>query len=826
MTGDTTGVTGSRNHHNEISGGVFHNVVVQGGTVTLQLPPTLTPALTGMPSPAATFTGRESEVNLLLDGLRPPPQGSVRQVVSGLAGIGKTELVLQVAHRALQEDGRFPGGALFIDLFGYDTERRVTPDRALGQLLRALGIPDEHVPAGLQERTRLYRSVLASYADQGRRVLLVLDNARTAEQVAPLLSGDPRIPALVTSRHTLALPDAHLHDLSVLDEAAAVELLDGALRKARGPAEGRVASAPDEAAALARLCGFLPLALRIVAALLADLPQRPLSSMTEALEDSRQRLGRLSREDLAVRAAFGLSYEHLGAGQARLFRLLPINPGADIATEAAARLADTEPYPAEEVLQDLARGHLIEPGATYGRWRMHDLIRLYAEELGREQDPEAERRAARGRLHVHYLSTAREAGYRLHSDGPAREAALAWLEDERANLVATTVAAVGLGYVWVPGHLLTSLTGFLSRQRYFVDWVIIAAAALDCARASGSRADEALALFGLSGPLRSLRRFDEACSALERAIAYYRSSADPHLEGSALVDLGLVFQEMRRFDDAVTALTRALSLLREVGDRHGVGKALTNLGLVHMDLHHSDEAIDLFTQDIAICVELGDRLGEAQTLGSLGTVLRRENRLDEAADALTRGLAAHREVGDTHGEAQTLNNLGLVWRRMDRLEESVEAHTRAIEIFRLTHAPRSKGLALNNLGLALLTAERFEEAVGPLELAIRTFREIADRHQEGGALTNLASVLAKLDRPEEAVDAATRSVDCLRATGDRHGEAVALYGLARHLEQAGRSEEALAALAAAVPLLRETNNQDYAAAAEAAQNALRAKPRT
>ncbi|MER5935660.1 tetratricopeptide repeat protein [Streptomyces sp. NPDC002054] len=817
-------MTGATN--NEISGGIFHNVVVQGGTVTLQLPPTLAPALTGMPSPADTFTGREAEAELLLGGLRPPPQGSGRQVVSGLAGVGKTELVLQVAHRALREDGRFPGGALFIDLFGYDTERRVTPERALGQLLRALGLPDEHVPAGLQDRTRLYRSVLASYADQGRRVLLVLDNARTAEQVAPLLSGDPRIPALVTSRHTLALPDARLHDLSVLDGAAAVELLDGALRGARGPADSRVASAPDEAAALARLCGFLPLALRIVAALLADLPQRPLSSMTRALEDSRQRLGRLSREDLAVRAAFGLSYEHLGAEQARLFRLLPLNPGADLSTETAARLADTEPYPAEELLQDLARGHLIEPGAGYGRWRMHDLIRLYAEELGREQDAEQERTAALQRLHVHYLSTAREAGILLESDiqpghrFTTQEEALAWLEDERANLVATAGIARGLGYLFVPADLLFSLTGFLSRQRYFGDWVALGTAALDCARASGSRADEAFALFALSNPLRALRRFEEARSALERAIAHYRSSSDPHLEGSALVDLGLVFQEMRRFDDAVTALTRALSLLREVGDRHGMGKALTNLGLVHMDLRRFDEAIDLFTQDIAICVELGDRSGEAQTLSNLGTILFKESRLDEAAETLGRALAAHRELGDSHGEAQALNNLGLVWRRMDRLEESVEAHTRAIDTFRLTHAPRSEGLALNNLGIALITAERFEEAIGPLELAVRTFREIADRHEEGSALTNLSTALSMLDRPDAAVDAARKSAECFRATGDRHSEALAQYALARVLKAAGRSEEALAALSAAVPVLRESNDREYADAAEEARKAL------
>ncbi|MDX3379530.1 NB-ARC domain-containing protein [Streptomyces sp. ME02-6991-2A] len=283
---------------NQIRDGVFYNTVVQGNNVTLQLPDEITPALTGMPAPSSTFTGRETVLELLVEELRPGRRaaaGPLAHVVAGLPGAGKTELVLQVAHRASQQ-GWFPGGILFIDLHGYDGDRRVSPSRALGSLIQALGIPDRYVPDDLQDRARLYRSVLSTYAEQGRRILVIADNASDDSQARPLLSADSRIPVLVTSRHTLAgINNARMHDLAILDSASAVELLRRELCQARGPDDSRVEDAPESAEKIAHLCGHLPLALRIVAALLADLPARPLSSMLKSLSDARNRLQRLSR---------------------------------------------------------------------------------------------------------------------------------------------------------------------------------------------------------------------------------------------------------------------------------------------------------------------------------------------------------------------------------------------------------------------------------------------------------------------------------------------------------------------------------------------------
>ncbi|MEU3203274.1 NB-ARC domain-containing protein [Streptomyces cyaneofuscatus] len=389
---------------NQIRDGVFCSTVVQGNNVTLQLPDEITPALTGMPAPSSTFTGRETVLELLVEELRPGRRadaGPLAHVVAGLPGVGKTELVLQVARRASQQ-GWFPGGTLFIDLHGYDGDRHIGPSRALGSLIQALGIPDRYVPDNLQDRARLYRSVLSTYAEQGRRVLVIVDNARDDSQARPLLSGDSRVPVLVTSRHTLSgLDNARMHDLAVLEPASAVELLRRDLRQARGPQDSRVDDAPEPAASIAQLCGHLPLALRIVAALLADLPARPLSSMVQALGDTRQRLQRLSRGDLAVRTAFELSYHHLCDDQARLFRLLPINPGPDISTESAGRLADLSSDEAEDLLGALARAHLVEPHAKYGRWRLHDLLRLYADEECTLREGAQERQRAASRLLDH-----------------------------------------------------------------------------------------------------------------------------------------------------------------------------------------------------------------------------------------------------------------------------------------------------------------------------------------------------------------------------------------------------------------------------------------
>jgi hypothetical protein len=321
------------------------------------------------------------------DGSAGPPGPVVISAVAGMAGVGKTSLAIQAGHTA-RNKGWLGGGILFVDLHGYDNAP-VEPTQALDALLRALGVPAEHIPPGVDERSALYRSVLAQIADP---VLLILDNSSSEAQIKPLLIGAGSHKLVVTSRQTLAGLGARLVEVTVLDEPGAIELLDTLLRSAR-PDDRRIGGDQKAARPLAAACGGLPLALQITAALLIADPALSVSALADDLAVESERLERLRYDNgsgtdaPSIASAFELSYRRLDETQARLFRLLPVVTGPDVSTATAGVLADMPVSNARQVLGALARAHLIEvaPG-TSSRWRMHDLVRLYAQRLP-EKDP-------------------------------------------------------------------------------------------------------------------------------------------------------------------------------------------------------------------------------------------------------------------------------------------------------------------------------------------------------------------------------------------------------------------------------------------------------
>ncbi|MFG2335679.1 tetratricopeptide repeat protein [Streptomyces yangpuensis] len=774
---------------NTITGGIFFHAVVQGRDITVQLPPAISPALSGLPAPASAFIGRGRHVERLLADLAPATGGAgaggrrtvLVSAVSGLAGIGKTELAVQTANLALGRPGWFPGGVLFTDLAGYDPGRSLSPQRALEGLLRALAVPGEHIPVGLEDRQRLYRSVLAAYAREGRRILVVVDNASTTAQAGPLLPTDGATAALVTSRHTLDGLDARLHDLDTLDTAASTAVLDRALRHARGTDDTRFSDDAASATVIARLCAGLPLALRIAAAVLAAAPTRPASSLAAALQAEHTRLDKLARPDRAVRAAFDLSYQHLSPGQARLFRLLPLNPGPDLSTAATAHLAETGPDEAEELLQQLAEAHLIEPAPVWGRWRMHDLVRLYADEHGRTHAAPDRRDSARARLFAHYQDTTEAADTHLDTlPGPRaprfpdRAAALHWLDAEHGNLTAAAIAAPALGHPSTTVSLAVSLARFLGLRRHFDDAIALASSALAICRGLGDRHGEGQALNNLGNALQQVRRFEDALHALTRAAAVYRELGDRHRESRALNNLGNALGEVRRFDEAIRAHTDAATVLRGLGDRHGEGQALNNLGITLQQVRRFEEAVHAHTDAAAIYRELGDRHGEGTALINLGGALVQVRRFEEAVDTQARAVVVFREFGDRHLEGTALNNLGNALQRVRRSEEAIHAHTRAIAIHREVGSRHGEGQALGNLGTALVQVGRFEEAIHAHTRAATLFRELGDRHGEGKEQGSLGVALVRVGRFEEAVGAHTRAATLFRELGDRHGEEAAL----------------------------------------------------
>jgi tetratricopeptide (TPR) repeat protein len=511
--------------------------------------------LAGLPPEPAGFVGRGEQVAELLELLDPRGAGGAVLVcaVGGLAGIGKSALAIHVARRAV-EAGWFHGG-VWLNLRGFDPQAApVQATGAVPELLRARGW-DGDLPSSLPEQVQLYHSVLAELARRGLRVLLMLDNVADVEQVAELLPRDQTHRAVVTSRMTLASLGARMLDLDVLSVDDAVALLATALRDAH-PHDLR---AEDEVAltGLATVCGRLPLALQIAAALLKASPKRPVASLTERLTDEKQRLERLRFPDSAlrpgVRAALHLSYERLPESQQRILRQLSVDPGPDIATATLAALAELSVAEAEEELYALDRARLIACG-EHERWSMHDLVRLYAREL-LEADPEEHAQAGE-RLLDYYLATADAAnehmtalpGQPVPKAFAGRGDALAWFDANRENLVGAVHQAVDGRNLDIAMRLPVALAEYFSWRRLFPEWIETQTVAVDAARTLNDRFGEGITLNNLGIALLETRRFQEAIDAHQQAADIFRETGDQYREDDALNQLRDARNEMANPD--------------------------------------------------------------------------------------------------------------------------------------------------------------------------------------------------------------------------------------------------------------------------------------
>jgi tetratricopeptide (TPR) repeat protein len=660
-----------------------------------------------LPAVVTGFTGREAELGQLAGLLDPAGDGGavVVSAVAGLAGVGKTALVVQAGHAAL-EAGWFPGGVLFLDLHGYD-DGVVQSGQALDSLLRALGVPGEHIPSGAEERAGLYRSVLAQITEP---VLVIADNASSEAQVRLLLPGPGPHRVVVTSRHTLAGLGARLVDVTVLDEAAGVALLDEALRAVR-PGDDRITADRRAGARLAGVCGGLPLALRITGALLVADPALAAGELADELGDEVHRLEALRYDDgggtsaPSVAAAFELSYRKLDHDSARMFRLLSTDPGPDASTDAAAALMDWPTSKVRALLGRLVQAHLVEPAVgSSGRWRMHDLLRLYTRQISGSD--ENERKQAIDRLLTWYVlrTVAANAHLLAQAGTPVppqfadREDALAWLDAQRSNLIAVVAMAAADGRHKIAATLPQFLSTYLLRRRRFDDWLAVLTVARDSSRRVGSRSDEAAHLNSLGLVLREVGRFEEAISAHRDAVAMHREDGDRHREGIVLGNLGAVLREVGRFEEAISAHQHSADLYREAGDRRGGGTALNNLGAVLREVGRFEEAISAHRDAVAIFREAGDGHSEGIALNNLGTSLREVGQPEEAILAHRDAVANFRASGDRHPEGEALDNLGLALREVGRFEEAILAHRDAVVIFREAGDRHRQGMALNNLG--------------------------------------------------------------------------------------------------------------------------------
>ncbi|MEV5887981.1 AfsR/SARP family transcriptional regulator [Nonomuraea fuscirosea] len=683
-----------------------------------------------LPAAAGDFTGRKEIVIRLrtllsahsptpLSTTRSAPEGVPVAAISGIGGVGKTALAVHVAHVL---DDAFPDGQLYADLRGYSDEATV-PASALGGFLRALGIPPDVIPDGEAERSALYRSLLAE-----RRILVLLDNARDAEQVSPLLPGAPGCAAIVTSRGKLAdLPSAKLIDLDVMEPDEALQLFAAVAGAERVSAEH--GAAMDAVAA----CGFLPLAVRIVAARLAARPSWTVASLVSRLADEQRRLDELRVGNLAVEATFALGYGQLTPVQARAFRLLSLPNGPDVSTGAAAAVLDTSVLEAEEVLESLVDASLLEAPAP-GRYRFHDLLKLFARRtLDKTERPQTRTTALR-RLLDFYLASARSA-HTLAYEGSMIPANLA-------------VAGTGLDFTSVD-----EAVAWLIAEGDSLFAAIYQAAA--SARAPGQLLPAGDLLVAMEPLLESgthTREFDQSTRAV---LAAAQNIGDEGGELRARYVLGRVLFAGNQLKQAEEQFRVVDELSRARGEKVVTGEVLNALAVVVGRQRRHTEALALFDAASRFYRENGVPAGEALVLSYSARDHLGLGRPEDAIAAAEKGLAIFTEIGSGAGTARARYHLGIVLSRVGRITEAVHHHAECLAFFRASKQRVWEQRVCSRLAETFIAAERYAEAVRHAEEALVVARDIGHPYGEALSLTVLGKAL-------HGLGSETRSIDCLR----------------------------------------------------------------
>jgi DNA-binding SARP family transcriptional activator len=667
-----------------------------------------------LPATVPDFTGRSAFVAELGEVLASA-EGRVMAVsaVAGIGGVGKTTLAVHVAHQAR---AAFPDGQLYVDLQGAGAAS-AEPETVLGSFLRALGTMDSAIPDSLEERAALYRSVL-----DGRRVLVLLDNARDAAQVRPLLPGTEGCAALVTSRVRMVdLAGAHLVDLDVMSPDEALSLFTKIV------GEERVASEREAALDVVAACGFLPLAIRIAASRLAARRTWTVSVLAAKLADERRRLDELQAGDLAVKATFELGYGALEPPQARAFRLLGLADGPDISLAAAAAVLDLPPEETEDLLESLVDTSLLESAAP-GRYRYHDLVRLYARACAeRDEWPPSEQLAAMSRLLDFYLATAavvyamERPGDRLvdHLEPTSypglefgdRHGAQDWLYAEAVCLLACAAQCAGraetlpraIDLLWAAHDL--SESGANSKG-----YEATSKALLESARLHGDPRSEARALTTLVNVHHVSGRFEQAAQEAERATLLAQQAGDLLPVCWASNARGIIALYQSRHQDGEEHLSRAIEHFRTLGDRPGEASALCNLSRIHLATGRTGSAVALAREGIEIYDAMGNSMRGANARYALGLALTQSGELDSAAE---------------------------------RLHE-------ALEVFRDSRQRLWEGMSLFRLAEVDLAARRPAQAAAGAEMALTVLRGIGGEWRRGNVLTVLGRALSGIGQTGRA----------------------------------------------------------------------------
>nr|WP_052477778.1 tetratricopeptide repeat protein [Kibdelosporangium sp. MJ126-NF4]CEL13944.1 transcriptional regulator [Kibdelosporangium sp. MJ126-NF4]CTQ88313.1 putative regulatory protein [Kibdelosporangium sp. MJ126-NF4] len=611
--------------------------VTVGGSGQRLLPPRT------LPRGVKTFVGREAELGWL-----ESSQDAGVFLITGAPGTGKTTLAVNFAHQVADH---YPDGQLYVDLRGFSPSGRpVQASEALLLFLDALGVSRQAMPVELDARVALYRSMVAE-----RRMLVLLDNARSSEQVLPLLPGAPECRVLVTSRARLAdlvaKNDAVQVALNVFDRNAGIALLSRCLGDERVDAE------PEEAAKLVEYCGGLPLALRIVAAHAAAHPEFPLQVLAGELNDANNRLAVLAGDDesASIRAAFSWTYQALSPESARVFRLLGLHPEPDIGLPAVAALTGLSEPQAQQVLREVCVAHLIHHYKP-GRYRFHDLLRLYAHEQAMAIDSDWERDEAIRRVLDHYINRGAEADRH-------------WFASERPVLLAAIDFAAQSGLDERAWRLAAVITPFLDQQGLWHDLAAVLQTALTAADQARDRQAQADIHRSLGAVHGQFGRIAEAVRHYELSLGLCRDLGNEVGEARSELALSEVHGRRNQPDEAVFHARVALDLFRRNADRHGEADALVTLADCAAQTGAPRQALPEFHAARELYRDLDNRRGESVALEGLGLVHHRLYQFADAVEHYEAALRLSREGGNRYAEAVTLNRLGDTYRALgDRIK--------------------------------------------------------------------------------------------------------------------------------------------------------------
>ncbi|MEU6035941.1 BTAD domain-containing putative transcriptional regulator [Actinomadura sp. NPDC047616] len=731
-----------------------------------------------LPTDVADFVGRSPQIDMISDLLAPPSPPALPLVaIAGMGGIGKTALAVHVAHRLA---AAFPDGQLYANLRGIESSP-VEPTAVLGRFLRALGVDPKAIPEDPGERVDVYRSRLA-----GRRVLVLLDNAADEAQVRPLLPGSSTCAVLITSRTRLTgLEGARLLDLDVLGVEDALELLE------RIVGSERVAGERDAAVEIARLCGFLPLALRVAAVRLASRPQRPLFRFRGTLADERRRLDELATGDLAVRASLSLSYHGLSAPTRRLLRLLSLLGPIDFAGWVPAALLNVSLDEAESLLDRLVEAQLLGIcGAERAgglRYRLHDLVRVFARELAAGERHDDALARVFGCL-LALLEREHRKVYggdytTLHGTAPRWtpvdvEEMLAgrpsnWLEAERSTILAAVQQSARMGLHELCWDLATTATTLFEAGGFLEDWSASHQVALAATRAAGNARGEAAVLNSLGALMVFRQSYGEARSHIEKAGAMFAELGERHGHALAQRNLALLDGLAGELETARQRYEQACAALRDVGDRYAEAHAKRGLAQIHMQRGEVGRARACLESALSICRDIGSRRGEAQMLHRLGEAYVEEGRLDAAERVFRQVLDIVVPDGDRVGEVYVRYAMADCTARRGRIGVALTQFTEVLQKSRETKERFVEGCVL--LALARLHAgmERYDSALHHADRALAIFRDLATPLWQARALKVLGTALVGAGSQEKARTACTEAhalLDRLRPPDRDHLE--------------------------------------------------------